>query len=213
MNYAELTANIQDVCETTFTADQLAMFVQQAEEKIHLTVQLPSIRGTSTLTTVAGTETVTAPSLLLYSFSLALTEANGAFRFLLNKDVNFLREAYPNPATTGVPSHYAIGEEGSGGLTIRLGPTPDAAYDLTLKYARYPESIVTAGTTWLGDNGSSALLNGSLVEAARFMQQDPDVVQNYDKLYLQSIALLKQLSDAKLRQDVYRSGQVREVVS
>lgn len=212
MNYTDLTTNIQDICETTFTADQLAMFVQQAEEKIYNTVQIPPVRETASLATVASTETVAVPSDFLYSFSLALTESSGTLRFLLNKDVNFLSEAYPDPTATGVPVHYALGEDLNDSV-IRLGPIPDDAYTLTLKYARYPESIVTASTTWLGDNSSSSLLNGALIEAARFMQQDPDVVQNYEKMYLQSIALLKQLGDAKLRQDVYRSGQVREAVS
>ena len=94
-----------------------------------------------------------------------------------------------------------------------MGPTPDISYSVRITYGHYPESIVTAGTTWLGTNYDAALLNGSLVEALRFMKGEADLVQMYDKMYLESIALLKMLGDGKLRQDTYRSGQIRTSVS
>ena len=120
-----------------------------------------------------------------------------------------MREAYPTPASTGLPKHYAYFDVDS----FLVGPTPDAAYAVELHYGYYPESIVTAGTTWLGEEFDSALLNGALIEAIRFMKGEQDVVAMYDKLYLQAIALLKNLGDGKLREDTYRSGQTRTVVS
>jgi len=123
--------------------------------------------------------------------------------------VNFIGEAYPNPSTTGRPQHYAIFDVN----TFILGPTPNSNYVVELHYSAYPESIVTAGTTYLGDEFSSALLNGALIEAIRFMKGEPDIIANYEKLYLQAITLLKNLSDGKLRQDMYRSGQPRTKVS
>jgi hypothetical protein len=149
-------------------------------------------------------------------YSLAIVKANGAYEFLLNKDVNFIRQAYPTPTSTGTPKYYAIFGPNSNDdteLTLILGPTPDAVYTAELHYFYYPESIVTAGTSWLGDNFDSALLNGALIEAIRFIKGEPDVVAFYEKLYLQSIMLLKQLGDGKQRQDAYRSGQFRQDVT
>ena len=138
-----------------------------------------------------------------------MLDGDGVFTYLLNKDVNFIREAYPNPATTGVPVHYALFSDTS----IILGPTPNSGYTMELHYGYYPESIVTASTTWLGDEFDSALLNGALIEAIRFMKGEPDIIANYEKLYLQSIGLLKNLGDGKLREDMYRSGQFKQAVS
>ncbi|HMA78303.1 MAG TPA: hypothetical protein VKP88_04205 [Candidatus Paceibacterota bacterium] len=208
MDYTDLKTNVQDICEQTFTDSQLDLFTQQVEQRIYNTVQFPDIRKTDTLATVAATATVTLPSDFLYMFSLAVVDGDDDYTYLVNKDQNFIREAYPAVATTGLPAYYAINEA----YEITLGPTPDDAYDLVVSYGYYPESIVTAGTTWLGDNFDSALLNGVLLEAARFMKEEPDIIQNYEKMYLQSIALLKQLGDGKLRRDAYRSGQYREAV-
>jgi hypothetical protein len=133
----------------------------------------------------------------------------GDYTYLLNKDVNFIREAYPNASDLGVPRHYAYFDDS----TFIVGPTPNASYDMELHYGYYPESIVTAGTTWLGDEFDSALLNGALIEAIRFMKGEQDVVAMYEKLYVQAIGLLKNLGDGKLREDTYRSGQVRNPVS
>lgn len=216
MNYAELTTNIQDICENTFTADQLAMFVQQSEQRIYNTVQLPSLRKNVTGTMTSGNKYLSAPSDFLSVYSLAVVDSAGDYTYLLNKDPNFIREAYPASGATGLPKHYAIfGPQSSDQkeLTFLVGPTPDASYSTELHYYFYPESIVTAGQTWLGDNFDSALLNGSLVEAIRFMKGEADLVKFYQDMYLQAIALLKNLGDGKLRQDSYRSGQTRIEVS
>jgi hypothetical protein len=209
MNYTELKTNIQDICETTFTDDQLAMFTEQAEQKIYNSVQIPALRKNATANLTAGNQYVATPSDFLYAYSLAVTDSNGDYQYLLNKDVNFIREAYPTSSGTGLPQHYAFFDDDF----FIIGPTPDDTYLVELHYGYYPESIVTAGTTWLGEEFDSALLNGALIEAARFMKAEPDIIQNYDKLYVQAIGLLKMLGDGKLREDAYRSGQYRMPVS
>lgn len=209
MNYTELKTNIEDICENSFTDDQLAMFTEQAEQKIYNTVQIPALRKNVTGTLTASNKYLSSPSDFLYSYSLAVVDGSGVYHYLLNKDVNFMREAYPNPTSEGLPKHYAFFDDNS----FILGPTPDSAYTMELHYGYYPQSIVTAGTTWLGDEFDSALLNGALIEAIRFMKGEPDIIQNYEKMYLQSIALLKTLGDGKLREDTYRSGQFRAEVS
>ena len=209
MNYAELKTNIADICENTFTAAQLALFVDQAEQNIYNTVQVPALRKISQGALTSGNRFLTVPDDYLYTYSLAVLDSNGVHTYLLNKDVNFIREAYPNPATTGTPVHYANFTDTS----LIIGPTPSSGFTVELHYGFYPESIVTASTTWLGNEFSSVLLNGSLIEAARFMKGEPDIIANYEKLYLQSIGLLKNLGDGKLREDAYRSGQYRQAVS
>ena len=209
MNYAELKANIEDICENSFTDAQLAMFTEQAEQKIFNTVQIPALRKNQTGNLTASNKYLATPSDFLWNYSLAVIDGDGAYHFLINKDVNFIREAYPTPTSTGLPKHYAYFDDD----TFIVGPTPDANYSVEIHYGYYPESIVTAGTTWLGDDFDSALLNGALVEAIRFMKGEPDLVANYEKLYVQAIALLKNLGDGKLREDAYRSGQVRNPVS
>lgn len=209
MNYTELKTNIEDICENSFTDDQLAMFTQQAEQKIYNTVQIPALRRNVTGNVSSGNKYLSTPSDFLYSYSLAVVDGSGNYTYLLNKDVNFIREAYPGPSATGLPKHYAYFDDNS----FILGPTPDSSYEMELHYGYYPESIVTAGTTWLGDEFDSALLNGALIEAIRFMKGEQDVVAMYEKLYVQAIGLLKNLGDGKLREDTYRSGQVRNPVS
>ena len=209
MNYTELKTNIEDICENSFTDDQLAMFTQQAEQKIYNTVQIPALRKNVTGTLTASNKYLSTPSDFLWSYSLAVIDGSGVYHFLLNKDVNFMREAYPNPTDTGLPKHYAYFDDD----TFIVGPTPDSSYSSELHYGYYPQSIVTAGTTWLGDEFDSALLNGALIEAIRFMKGEPDIVAMYEKLYLQAITLLKSLGDGKLREDAYRSGQFRVPVS
>ena len=204
MTYAQLTANIEDICETSFTSDQLAMFAQQAEQAIYNTVQLPSLRKNVTGALTSGNKYLSVPTDFLYTYSLAVTNASGVFTYLLNKDVNFIREAYPTPTSTGLPKHYAIFDDSA----FILGPTPDSGYTMELHYGYYPESIVTASTLpWLSENFDSALLNKALTEAIRFMKGEPDLVQLYNNMYLESITLLKNLGDGKLQQDTYRSGQ------
>jgi len=209
MNYTELKTNIEDICETSFTDDQLAMFTQQAEQKIYNSVQIPALRKNVTGTLTASNKYLSSPSDFLYNYSLAVIDGSGAYSYLINKDVNFIRDAYPTPTSTGLPKHYAYFDED----TFILGPTPDDSYEVELHYGYYPESIVTAGTTWLGNEFDTALLNGALIEAIRFMKGEPDIIANYEKLYLQSITLLKNLGDGKLREDTYRSGQFRSPVS
>jgi len=209
MDYTALTTNIQDICETTFTADVLAMFTQQSEQKIYNSVQIPALRKNVVGTISGSNKYLTAPSDFIWAYSLAVISAGDVYTYLINKDVNFMREAYPNPSDKGVPKHYAYFDDD----TFILGPTPETSYSTELHYGYYPESIVTAGTTWLGENFDSALLNGALIEAIRFMKGEPDVVAMYESLYAQSITLLKNLGDGKLREDAYRSGQVRTTVS
>jgi hypothetical protein len=203
MNYTELKTNIEDITENTFTDAQLAMFTEQAEQKIYNTVQIPALRKNVTGTLTASNKYLSTPADYLYTYSLAVVDGNGNYHFLLNKDVNFVREAYPVQTTTGLPKHYANFDDD----TFIVGPTPDSGYTVELHYGYYPESIVTAGTTWLGDEFDSALLNGALVEAARFMKSEPDIIQNYEKFYVQALQLLRVLGDGKLRSDTYRSGQ------
>ena len=202
MNYTELKTNVNDICEQTFTDDQLALFTKQAEQKIYTTVSLPALRKNQTGSLTSGNKYLTMPSGFLYAYSLAIVSGSD-YIYLLDKDSNFMREAYPNPATTGVPVHYAVFDQTS----FIVGPTPNANFDAELHFAYYPESIVTAGTTWLGTEFDSALLNGALMEAIRFQKGEPDVIATYEKMYLQSMALLKNLGDGKLREDAYRNGQ------
>lgn len=222
MNYVELCQNIEDICENTFTPDQLAMFTRQAEQKIYNFVQLAYLRKNVTGTLSANNKYLAAPGDFLSVYSMAVIDASGNYHYLLNKDVNWIREAYPNPNVTGTPKYYAIfGPTTTNStppvltneLSFVLGPTPGAALNVELHYFFLPASIVDTGTSWLGDNFDSALLNGCLLEAIRFMKGEADMVALYEKLYLQSVTLLKQLGDGKERQDAYRSGQFREQVT
>lgn len=209
MNYTELKTNIEDICEQTFTDAQLAMFTKQAEQKIYNTVQLPALRRNMTAATSSGQQYIGMPPSFLYSYSMAVVDSDGNYNYLLNKDVNFIREAYPDSNATGLPKFYANFRDDM----FILGPTPDATYEVELHYGYYPESIVDSGTSWLGDEFDSALLNGALVEAIRFMKGEQDMVDIYNKMYVLALGLLKNLSDGKLRSDTYRSGQVRTPVS
>lgn len=210
MNYSSLKTNIADVCENTFTDDQLALFTQQAEQKIFNTVQFPALRKVDDGPLVSTNKLYTLPTDYLYTYSLAVISSSTT-NYVLNKDVNFLREAYPvnTSAKYGLPKFYAY----YGQTQLMFAPTPDSNYDIEHVYGYYPTSIVSASTTWLGDNFDTALLNGALVEAIRFMKGEADMIALYEKHYLQSITLLKNLGEGKLRQDSYRSGQPRNPVS
>lgn len=206
MTYTQLKANIQDTVENSFTDDQLAMFTGLAEQNIFNTVQLPVLRKVSTsIATVDGTTTITLPTDFLYPLSFAVINASSEYVYLLNKDVDFMREAYPVVNTKGLPAHYALLSD----TEVLLGPTPDAAYTTELHYGYYPESIVTAGTSWLGDEFETALFNACLIEAARFLKSEQDIVAMYENMYAASLKLLDNLGRGKLRQDMYRSGQAR----
>ena len=216
MNYAELCQSISDICENQFSVDEYALFAKQAEQRIYNTVQLANLRKNVTGTLTINNKYLQAPSDFLSTYSISVIDSNGDYHFMLNKDVNFIREAYPNSSSVGLPKHYAIFGPRSNDvneLSFIVGPTPDQSYSVELHYYYYPESIVTAGTTWLGDNFDSALLNGALVEAIRYMKGEADMVKLYQDMYLQSIALLKNLGDGKQRMDAYRDGQVRVQVN
>jgi len=209
VNYTQLTANIQDICEQTFTADQLAMLTEQAEQKIYTTVDLPAFRKNQTGSLTSGNKYLAMPTGMLYVYSLAVIDASNNYSYLINKDVNFIREAYPNPTDTGQPKHYAVFDQN----TFIVGPTPNSNYASEIHFSYYPESIVTAGTTWLGDEFDSALLNGALVEAIRFQQGEAGLIAFYEKLYVQALSLLINVGDGKLRGDAYRDGQVKRKIA
>jgi len=275
MNYAELTAAIQQYTENTFTSTELATFVQQAEQRVYNSVQLANLRKNVEGALQAGNKYLAAPDDFLSAYSLAvysyanptatgtsgqrtivvssatsievnqavsgtgiasgalvesingttitLDTANtgavsgtvvfqGDFLYLLNKDVNFIREVYPNQSARAMPKYYAIFGpvyNNVNELSLILGPTPDLNYKAELHYYYFPESIVTAGTTWLGDNFSSALLYGSLVEAYTFMKGEQDMMALYDSKYKEALALLQNLGEGKQRGDAYRDGQLK----
>jgi hypothetical protein len=226
MNYTQLTAAI---CDYTQNFDQdfidnIPVFVTQAEQRIYNTVQFPSLRKNVTGVTTTNNKYLSAPSDFLAVYSLAVIDSVGAYEYLLNKDVNFIRQAYPNPTSTGIPKYYALfGPTTTSGsspvitneLSLILGPTPGAVYSVELHYYYLPESISVAasGQSWLGDNFDSVLLYGSLVEAITFMKGEADMVSLYNTKYTEALALAKRLGDGLERQDAYRSGQYRQAVT
>jgi hypothetical protein len=234
MNYATLFETIKGYTENDFPStqytdssgnlvnftskEQIDTFIQQAEQRIYNSVQFPSIRKNVTGTTYASNPYLSSPNDFLAVYSMAVIDGSGNYEYLLNKDVNFLRAAYPNPNTTGIPKYYALfGPTTTNAnppvitneLSFMLAPTPNNSYSVELHYYYYPESIVTAGTTWLGDNFDSALLYGSLIEAYTYMKGEADVLAEYQKRYEEAMNLAKRLGDGMERQDAYRSGQVR----
>ena len=217
MTYTELVTFVTDYCENTFPTADMDTFIRQAEQRIYNSVQIANLRKNVTGMLSSGNKYLSCPNDFLSVYSLAIYPIGGGeYLYLLDKDVNFIREAYPNPSTTGKPKHYAIFGPQSANvneLALIVGPTPDAAYGAELHYYYYPESIVTAGTTWLGDNFDSALLYGTMCEAITYMKGEADMVKLYQDRYVQAIALLKNLGDGKQRADAFRNGQVRVQVS
>jgi hypothetical protein len=215
MNYTQLTSAIKGFAENDFpttvgsftSPEQIASFVQLAEQSIYNTVQMPAFRKNTTGNMTSGNKYLATPPDWLATFSLAVINSDNEYHYLLNKDVNFIRQSYPDTdaAFYGEPQYYGIFDDN----TFILGPTPDANYAVELHYFYYPESIVTAGTSWLGNNFDSVLLYGALLEAANFMKSDADSVALYKARFDRAMTELKQLGDAKDRQDSYRSGQVR----
>jgi hypothetical protein len=215
MNYVQLTAAIRGYAENSFpdtvgsfsSADQIATFVKMAEQRVYNMVQLPALRKNVTGSMTSGNKYLACPSDWLATFSLAVINSANEYKYLLNKDVNFIRESYPDTdsAFYGEPEYYAQFDQN----TFILGPTPNANYAAELHYFYYPASIVDAGTSWLGDNFDSVLLYGALLEAASFMKSDKDTIDFYKQRYDEAMAELKQLGDGKNRQDAYRSGQFR----
>ena len=222
MNYTQLSDALIAYTEnnsTEFVA-QIPVFVQQAEQRIYNSVQFPSLRKNMTGTASANNKYLSCPDDFLAVYSLAAIAADGSYEYLLNKDVNYIRQAYPNPNDDkGIPKYYALFGPTVNGTTITielsfiLGPTPDATYTMELHYYYYPESIVTAGTTWLGDNFDSVLLYGSLVEAYTYMKGEQDMMALYVARYGEALSLAKRLGDGMERQDAYRSGQYRQAVT
>ena len=306
MYYSELVTAVNDYIENNFPTLDLNRMIEQTEQKIYNTVQLPSLRKNVTGSITPSNQYLSLPTDFLSTYSLAIYPTSGypappggtnSYLFLLNKDVNFIREAYPNTAVTGQPKHYAIFGPQSGNesaLTIILGPTPNTTYTAELHYYYYPTSIIQAaigsltignagsgytngtyynvaltggtgnsataniivsggvvtsvnliskgcyyavgdqlgasfatgsgfyatvatinnqyGETWVGDNFDSALLNGTLIEAITYVKGEDSMLKLYQDRYTQSITLLKNLGDGKLRMDAYRDGQVRTQV-
>jgi hypothetical protein len=228
MTYTELVAAIQTYTENNFptitladsstvsSTAQINRFIQQAEQRIYNSVQFPSLRKNVTGTITANNKYLSCPNDFLSTYSLAIFSGAGPYTFLLNKDVNFMREAYPTPTDTGTPKYYALfgptvtSSIISNELSFILGPTPDATYSAELHYYYYPDSITTAVTTWLGDNFDTVLLYGALVEAYTFMKGEADLIQLYNQKYMEALALAKRLGDGLERSDAYRSGQYRE---
>lgn len=299
MKYAELVTAVQDYTENTFPTIDLNTMIRVTEQNIYNTVQLANLRKNVTGTFSTTSEYLAVPTDFLAIYSLAV-KVNGVYSYLLSKDVDFIREAYPDPTVKGVPQHFALFGTRSNSvndLTFIIGPTATAAYDAEMHYYYYPESIVqraigslgtivpgsgyanrwyfnvaltgsasgvgaTAnvqvsggavvavnivnpgcyyavgdsltgtlgstgsgfsvpvltvsnenGETWVGEHFDAALLNGTLVEAIRYMKGEKDLVEFYQTQYLQSIALLKNLGDGKQEADAYRDGMPRVKVS
>lgn len=222
MNYAELLETIKgyvenDFPDTSFTDsagnstiltsnEQVNRFIKQSEQKIYNSVQILALKKNVVGALALNNKYLAVPTDWLADFSIAVIDPiTGAYNYLLSKDVNYIREAFPNPTSTGTPTHYALFNQTS----YIVGPTPDQNYEAELHYFYYPETIVTAGNSWLGDNYDSALLYGSLIEAHIFMKGEADTFQSYSQRYNESIIGLKQLSEGKNRQDAYRTEQAR----
>jgi len=237
VTYTELITAIQTYTENTFpsttladgtvvsSTTQLNRFIEQAEQRIYNSIQFPSLRKNQYTPITSGNKYLSLPNDYLATYSLAVIENYGTatehYTYLLNKDVNFIREAYPDTGTAyrGLPKYYALFGPTVSGSTITtelsaiFGPTPDAVYYVELHYYYYPESITTATNTWLGDNFDTVLLYGCLVEAYTYMKGEQDIITLYDTKYKEALALAKRLGDGMERQDAYRSGQYRQAVT
>lgn len=227
MNYAELSAAIKAYCENEFpqtvgsvtSTQQINYFIEQAEQRIFNSVQFAALRKNVVGTVTVSNPYLSSPSDFLSVYSLAVIDpVTGAYEFLLNKDVNFIRESFPTPTDTGKPQYYALFGPTTTNtdpaiitneLSYLVAPTPNSAYEMELHYYYYPESIVTASTTWLGDNFDSVLLYGAMLEAATFMKSGADTIKNYQDRYSEALSLAKRLGDGMERMDAYRTGQTR----
>jgi len=220
MTYDELVVAVTDYTENTVPTVDMNLFITQAEQRIYNSVQFPSLRKNVTGFTTASNKYLSCPSDFLATYSIAVVDTDGNYEYLLNKDVNFIRQAYPKPTDTAFPKYYAlfgptttndtspvITDE----LSFILGPTPDAEYSVELHYYYYPESITVAadGHTWLGDNFDTVLLYGTLVEAYTYMKGEADMMALYNTKYQEALNLAKRLGDGLERSDAYRSGQYR----
>ena len=216
MNYSQLVTAVSDYTENTFQTTDMNTFIQQAEQRIYNMIQFPSLRKNVTGVTSTGNKYLACPGDFLSVYSMAVYPTGGEYSYLLNKDVNFIREAYPQPTDTATPKYYALfGPQSTNEaeLTFILGPTPDAIYNVELHYFYYPTSIVTAVNTWLGDNFDTVLLYGTLVEAYTYLKGEQDMMALYDGKYKEALALAKRLGDGLERGDAYRNGQYRQKVT
>jgi len=225
MTYDELVTAVTNYTENNVPNVDMNTFIRQAEQRIYNTVQFPSLRKNVTGLTSINNKYLSCPTDFLAAYSMAVIDATGSYEYLLNKDVNFIRQAYPSPNDTAIPKYYALfGPTTTSGanpqitneLSFILGPTPDSAYSVELHYYYYPLSITdpaSGGTTWLGDNFDSVLLYGSLVEAYTYMKGETDMMALYNGKYQEALALAKRLGDGMERQDAYRSGQYRQAVT
>ena len=207
MNYTELTNAIKeytDNTETTFV-NNIPNFVRQTEERIYRSILIPELRRNVTTSLTTSNRFLAKPTDFLAVFSIAVVDGSSNYSFLLPKDVNFIREAYPATATSGLPVYYSLFD----GDNFLIAPTPDSTYTVQLHYYYDPPSIVTSSTSWLGDNAESTLLYGSLVEAATFMKGEPDIVGFYKTRYEEALASLQQLADGRNKRDSYRNGEPR----
>tara|TARA_Y100000289_G_scaffold12834_1_gene11952 strand:- start:141 stop:770 length:630 start_codon:yes stop_codon:yes gene_type:complete len=207
MNYTELTNAIKeytDNTETTFV-NNIPNFVRQTEERIYRSILIPELRKNVTTSLTTSNRFLAKPTDFLAVFSIAVVDGSSNYSFLLPKDVNFIREAYPATATSGLPVYYSLFD----GDNFLIAPTPDSTYTVQLHYYYDPPSIVTSSTSWLGDNAETALLYGSLLEAYSFMKGEPDIVSFCKTRYEEALTSLQQLADGRNKRDSYRNGEPR----
>ena len=216
MNYAALVQAIQAYAENTESlfVSNIPLFVQEAELRIYNSVQIPVLRKNVTGNVTTTNPYLSCPNDFMAVYSLAAINASGSYNYLIDKDVSFIREAYPNPTDTGLPKYYAIfGPQLTypNELSLLLTPTPDANYTVELHYYYMPESISTAasGTSWLGDNYDPVLFYGAMREAMIFMKGEADMVGYYEQKYQEALAQLKRLGDGLERGDAYRNNQTK----
>lgn len=208
MNYTELKQAIIDFTESTdptFEAN-IPIFVEDTERRIYNSVLIPVLRKNVTGNTTANNKYLACPVDFLAPYELAIiSPTDNSYSYALQKDVSFVRQNYPLATYTGVPQYYAQFDDN----TFILAPTPGLDYNVELHYYYYPQSIVTAGTSWVGDNFPMCLLYGALCEANMFLKGEADLQQNYEKLFGDNMGLLKNYADGRTRNDNYRAAQPR----
>jgi hypothetical protein len=217
MNYTELKQAVEEYTQNVFTSAEFGTFTRQAEQRIYNSAQPANLRKNVTGVLSTGNKYLSCPADFLSVYSMAIINNDDEYVYLIDKDVNFLREVYPSATETGIPKYYALFGPTVAGSTITdelsfiIAPTPDDPYVVELHYNYYPESMVdaTSGRTWLGDNFDSVLLYGVLMEAYIFMKGEVDLMQLYDAKYKEALMLYKALADGKQRGDTYRDGQVK----
>lgn len=204
MDYTDLKERVESRVENAFTADDFAMFTRFAEKKIYNSVESLQQKSNKLSSIAQGNPYLTLPSDWLYSHSLAIIDGTGIYHYLLRKDVNFLREAYPNPNMTSRPRYFGDFDEN----TIIVAPTPNFEYGVQLHYASYPESVVdnTSGTSWLLENVPNALIAGTAVQAGINLKLEQDIMAELREEYKQSLSELKLLVDGKQENLSYRNG-------